>query len=93
MKVKIDVPIVFRIAYANKNGARLDECKIIERATSQVVSIELPTEISGLIANLAWAETIGLRVAITAQIEIDLDNVSIKQQGSERKGLLARLHW
>lgn len=84
MKIQVELPIVFRIAYANKSGARLNECKIIERATTQVVSIELPTEISGLIANLKWAETVGLRVAINVQVGIDLDNVSIKPQGSHK---------
>lgn len=91
MKVKIDVPIVFKILYSDKESAKVNECKVIERKVEQSITLELPDEVVGLLNNLSWANTLGLWVSVSGQVNVDLENITNKT-GSERKTVRERLH-
>jgi hypothetical protein len=89
LKVKIEIPITFKVLYSDKNAAKADQCKTIERRVDQTISIEVPSEVAGLIQNLKWSATLALWVSINAQTGVDLENINTKQEG---KSFLSRLH-
>lgn len=91
MKIKVqDVPIIFKILYANKTTATVQECNKIERRVTQDIELELPAEVAGLLQNMKWSQTLGLWVEIKALNNIDLDTIIIKEN-PEKKGILERL--
>jgi len=92
VKVRIEIPITFKILYSNVAAARASECKAIERKVNQTVTVEVPDEVIGLMNNLHFAETLGLWIFIQTQANVDRDEITSKQQGSEGKSIREKLH-
>jgi hypothetical protein len=91
-KIRVEVPIVFKILYAEKSSALVSQCQKIERKVDQTVSIEVPSEIAGLLQHLSWNGTLGLWVAIQAEVAVE-DARSLKSEKSSRKGFLAKINF
>jgi hypothetical protein len=78
--------------YSNEPTAKVNQCKSIERQVDQTIIVEVPEEVAGLLQNLQWAETRGLWIVINADVGVDLDTISFKQEGSRGKSIRERLH-
>jgi hypothetical protein len=91
MKVRIEIPITFKVLYSDKNAAQVKDCKVIERKIQQSITIEIPDEVAGLLQNLKWSKTRGLWISIQAETNVDLDTITGKQEGSKGKGIREKL--
>ena len=89
--VSIEVPVTFRVLYSNIGAATIQQCQSIERCVDQALVIEIPEEIAGLMNNLRWSKTLGLRVVINVNVGVDRDEITSKQ-GSEGKSIREKLH-